>query len=115
MSKKYAGLAFIRDGSMDFEEILLYFSDSPYVNSVLISETVFKSKVKRGIDMSKITNQVIVDLRNFSPEALNKIEEISNVVDIILPKNMSLEFAEAYSKINASQGGSNKEKEYRQR
>ncbi len=99
MSKRYAGLAFIRDGSMNFEEILLYFSDNSYIESVLISEAVFKSKVKRGIDMSKITNQVIVDLRNFSPEALNKIEEISNVVDIILPKNMSLEFAEAYSKI----------------
>lgn len=99
MSKRYAGLAFIRDGSMNFEEILLYFSDNSYIKSVLISEAVFKSKVKRGIDMSKITNQVIVDLRNFSPEALNKIEEISNVVDIILPKNMSLEFAEAYSKI----------------
>lgn len=102
MSKKYAGLAFIRDGSMSFEEILLYFSDSPYINSVLISEAVFFSKTKRGKDMSKITNQVVVDLRNFSPEALCKIEEISNVVDIILPKNMSVEFADEYSKIKKS-------------
>lgn len=99
MSKRYAGLAFIRDGSMDFEEILLYFSDSPYVNSVLISETVFKSRMKRGKDMSKITNNVMVDLRKFTPEALNKIEEISNVVDVILPEGMSCEFAEAYGKI----------------
>ena len=102
MSKRSAGLAFIRDGSMDFEEILLYFSDSPYINSVLISEAVFKNKMKRGKDMSKITNQVVVDLRSFSPEALNKIDEISNVVDVILPKNMSLEFAEAYGNIKKS-------------
>lgn len=102
MSKRSAGLAFIRDGGMDFEEILLYFSDSPYVNSVLISEAVFKSKMKRGKDMSKITNQVVVDLRSFSPEALNKIDEISNVVDVILPKNMSVEFADAYGKIKKS-------------
>lgn len=102
MSKIYAGLAFIRDGSMDFEEILLYFSDNPYTNSVLISETVFKNKMKRGEDMSKIINQVMVDLRSFSPEALSKIEEISNVVDIILPKNMSVEFADAYGKIKKS-------------
>ena len=102
MSKRYAGLAFIKDGTMDFEKILLYFSDSPHVNSVLISEAVFKSKTKRGKDMSKITNQVLVDLRNFSPEALSKIEEISNVVDIILPKNMSVEFADAYGKIQKS-------------
>ena len=102
MSKRSAGLAFIRDGSMDFEEILLYFSDSPYINSVLISEAVFKNKMKRGKYMSKITNQVVVDLRSFSPEALSKIEEISNVVDIILPKNMSVEFADAYGKIKKS-------------
>ena len=102
MSKRYAGLAFIRDGSMDFEKILLYFSDRPYANSVLISEAVFKNKMKRGKDMSKIVNQVTVDLRNFSPEALNKIEEISNVVDVILPKDMSVEFAEAYGNIKKS-------------
>ena len=102
MSKRSAGLAFIRDGSMDFEEILLYFSDSPYINSVLISEAVFKNKMKRGKYMSKITNQVVVDLRSFPPEALSKIEEISNVVDIILPKNMSVEFADAYGKIKKS-------------
>ena len=69
MSKRSAGLAFIRDGSMDFEEILLYFSDSPYINSVLISEAVFKNKMKRGKYMSKITNQVVVDLRSFSPDS----------------------------------------------
>ncbi len=102
MSKRYAGLAFIRDGSMDFEEILLYFSDSPYINSVLISEAVFKNKMKRGKDMSKIANNVLVDLRNFTPEALSKIEEIANVVDVILPKNMSGEFAEAYGNIKKS-------------
>lgn len=102
MSKRYAGLAFIRDGSMDFEEVLLYFSDSPYVNSVLISEAVFKNKMKRGKDMSKITNQLMVDLRNFTPEALSKIDEISNVLDVILPKNMSCEFAQAYGSIKKS-------------
>lgn len=102
MSKRYAGLTFIRDGSMDFGEILLYFSDNPYINSVLISEAVFKNKMKRGKNMSKIVNQVLVDLRNFSPDALRKIEEISNVVDVILPKNMSVEFADAYSKIQKS-------------
>ncbi len=102
MSKRYAGLAFIRDGGLDFGKILLYFSDSPYINSVLISEAVFKNKMKRGKDMSKIVNQVTVDLRNFTPEALNKIEEISNVVDVILPKDMSVEFAEAYGNIKKS-------------
>ncbi len=102
MSKRYGGLAFIRDGSMDFEKILLYFSDNPYVNSVLISEAVFKNKLKRGKDMSKITNNVMVDLRKFTPEALNKIEEIANVVDVILPKDMSPEFAEAYGNIKKS-------------
>lgn len=102
MSKRYAGLAFIRDGNMTFEEILLYFSDSPYINSVLISEAVFKNKIKRGKDMSKISNNVLVDLRNFTPEALSKIEEISNVVDVILPKNMSCEFAQAYGNIKKS-------------
>lgn len=102
MSKRYGGLAFIKDGSMDFEEILLYFSDSPYVKSVLISEAVFKNKMKRGKDMSKITNNVMVDLRKFTPEALSKIDEIANVVDVILPKNMSCEFAEAYGNIKKS-------------
>ncbi len=102
MSKRYAGLAFIRDGSMNFEEILLYFSDNPYVNSVLISEAVLKNKMKRGKYMSKITNNVMVDLRKFTPEALSKIDEIANVVDVILPKNMSCEFAEAYGNIKKS-------------
>lgn len=102
MSKKYAGLAFIRDGNMDFEEILLYFSDSPYINSVLISEAVFKNRMKRGKDMSKITNNVMVDLRKFTPEVLSKIDEIDNVVDVILPKNMSCEFAQAYGNIKKS-------------
>ena len=102
MSKRYAGLAFIRDGGLGFEKILLYFSDSPYVNSVLISEAVFKNKLKRGKDMSKIKNQVTVDLRSFTPEALKKIEEISNVVDVILPEDMSVEFAEAYGNIKKS-------------
>ena len=49
--------------------------------------------------MSKIRNQAYIDLRNFTPEALKKIESITNVTLVMLPENPSSEFVEAYADI----------------
>lgn len=95
MSKLYAGLSVLNDGSFSFDEALLYYTDTPL--SYFIVETILKRK--KETTMAKITNQVTVDLRNYSPEALKKIKSIKNAVHIILPENPSPEFSEAYAQI----------------
>ncbi len=49
--------------------------------------------------MSKISNQAYIDLRNFTPEALEKIESIKNVTLVLLPENPTPEFTKAYAEI----------------
>lgn len=95
MSKLYAGLSVLKDGSFSFEDALLYYTDVP--TSYFIIRTILNRK--KETTMAKITNQVTVDLRNYSPEALRKIKSIKNAVHIFLPENPSPEFAEAYAQI----------------
>ncbi len=95
MSKLYAALSSIKEGSMPFSEILLYYSDIPV--SYLLYETA--KKKKEGNKMAKIFNQPTLDLRNFSPDALKKIQSITNVASILLPEHMTPEFSEAYAAI----------------
>ncbi len=96
MSKLYGGLSAIKDGTLTFDEVLLFYTDMPL--SVLYYETR-KNKKKEGRNMSSIFNQASVDLRNFTPEALKKIESIMNVHLIMLPENPTPEFMEAYTSI----------------
>ena len=49
--------------------------------------------------MVKIKNQITLDLRNYTPEALSRIKTIKNAINILLPENPSPEFSEAYAKI----------------
>ena len=96
MSKLYGGLAAIRSGTMSFEEVLVYYGEMPlpmFIYSVGII------KKKEGNTMSKIRNQAYIDLRNFTPEALKKIESITNVTLVMLPENPTSEFVEAYADI----------------
>ncbi len=95
MSKLYAGLTALKDGSMSFDEVLLYYSDVPL--PIFIGETIIKKK--EGKTMSRITNQAYIDLRSFSPEALKKIKSIANVALVMLPENPTPEFSEAYASI----------------
>ncbi len=95
MSKRYAGLMALKDGTMSFDEVLLYYSDIPL--PIFIGETVRKKK--EGKNMARIINQVLVDLRNFSPEALKKIKSMMNVTLVMLPENPTPEFSEAYAEI----------------
>lgn len=96
MSKLYAGLSVIKDGTMDFGDVLLCYSDIPL--SVLLFGTSLKKK-KEGKDMARIINQPTLDLRSFSPEALKKIISITNVALVMLPENPTPEFSEAYAEI----------------
>ena len=95
MSKLYAGLTALKDGTMSFDEVLLYYSDTPL--PIFIGEII--TKKKEGNIMARITNQAFVDLRNFSPEALSKIKSITNVALVMLPQNPTAEFSEAYAAI----------------
>lgn len=95
MSKRYAGLMSLKDGSMSFDEVLTYYSDFPL--PYFIMKTV-KEK-KEGKNMARIINQPMVDLRGFTPEALKKIKSITNVATVILPENMPDGFSEAYMQI----------------
>lgn len=95
MSKLYAGLAALGNGIMSFDEVMLYYSDIPL--SVFIAETILKKK--EGKYMPRIINQPLVDLRNFTPEALRKIKALRNIALVLLPENPSAEFSEAYAEI----------------
>ena len=95
MSKLYAGLSELKNGSMSFDDVLLYYSDIPL--PYFIMKTI-KQK-KEGENMANIINQAFVDLRNFSPEALKKIKSITNVALVMLPENPTPEFSEAYAAI----------------
>ena len=96
MSKRYAGLKTLKDGTMSFDEVLLYYSDIPL--SYIIMKTIIKEK-KEGKIMAKIINQAFIDLRYFSPEALKKIKSMTNVALVMLPENPTPEFSEAYAAI----------------
>lgn len=95
MSRLYAGLMALKDGTMSFDEVLLYYSDIPL--PIFICETIIKKK--EGKNMARITNQAFVDLRSFSPEALKKIKSITNVALVMLPENPTAEFSETYAAI----------------
>lgn len=95
MSKLYAGLSVLKDGSFSFEDALLYYTDTPL--SYFIIEAIFKRK--KETEMVKIKNQITLDLRNYTPEALSKIKTIKNAINILLPENPSPEFSAAYAKI----------------
>lgn len=95
MSKEYAGLAALKNGTMSFDEVFLYYSDIPL--PYFIMKTA-KEK-KEGKIMAKIINQAFTDLRNFSPEALKKIKSMKNVALVLLPETPSPEFSEAYASI----------------
>lgn len=96
MSKLYAGLSAIKDGEMNFSDVLLYYSDVPL--SVFICEIALKKK-KEGKSMARIMNQPTLDLRKFSVDALKKIKSITNVAMVILPEEITTEFSEAYAAI----------------
>lgn len=95
MSKLYAGLTALKDGTMSFDEVLFYYSDVPL--PIFISETI--TKKKEGKIMARITNQAFVDLRSFTPDALKKIKSITNVALVMLPENPTDEFTEAYAAV----------------
>ena len=95
MSKTYAGLISLKNGTMSFEEVLIYYSDIPF------PYFIFKTakKEKEGRIMAKIINQAFTDLRSFSPEALKRIQSMTNVALVLLPENPAPEFSEAYASI----------------
>ncbi|MBR3815793.1 MAG: hypothetical protein IKJ27_03590 [Clostridia bacterium] len=95
MSKRYAGLIALKDATMSFDDVLLYYSDIPL--PYFIMKTA-KEK-KEGKIMSRIINHALTDLRNFSPEALKKIKSMTNVALVLLPENPTPEFSEAYASI----------------
>lgn len=95
MSKLYAGLSVLKDGSFSFEDALLYYTDTPpayFIIKILMDR-------KKETKMVKIKNQITLDLRNYTPEALSRIKTIKNAINILLPENPSPEFSEAYAKI----------------
>lgn len=99
MSKLYGGMRELKVGNMSLEYVLTYYEDSP------LSAFVYKTgiiKKKEGTNMARIRNQASLDLRQFTPEALKKIKSISRVANVILPENMSPEFAEVYAGIKKS-------------
>lgn len=96
MSKLYGGLSELRNGSMCFDDVLTYYGELPL--SAFILKTVNITK-KEGNKMARIRNQAILDLRQFTPEALKKIKSIKRVATVILPENMSSEFTEVYAGI----------------
>ncbi|MBQ4572665.1 MAG: hypothetical protein IJA80_05260 [Clostridia bacterium] len=55
-------------------------------------KNIFKKK-------QSIEAQAVVDLREYTPQALNNIKSIEAVALLILPENPSSEFIEAFSKI----------------
>ena len=71
---------------------------------------MFKNIFKRK---QVINAQSVVDLRDYTPEALSGIKSINAVATLILPENPTPEFVEAFSKINLNAVGSrfNVEKE----
>lgn len=95
MSRVYAGLTALKDGTMSLNEVLIYFSNVPL--SIIIGEII--QKKKEGKIMARIFNQAYIDLRGFSPQALKKIKSITNVALVLLPENPSAEFSEAYAAI----------------
>lgn len=95
MSKLYAGLTVLKDGSFSFEDALLYYTDTPL--SYFIIKTILNRK--KETEMAEIKNLAALDLRNFSPAALRKIPSIKNVALVMLPENPSPEFTEAYAAI----------------
>lgn len=96
MSKLYGGLCELRNGGMNFDDVLTYYGELPL--SAFILKTVNITK-KEGNKMARIRNQAILDLRQFTPEALKKIKSIKRVATVILPENMSPEFTEVYAGI----------------
>ncbi len=96
MSKLYGGLSAFKDGALTFDEVLLYYTDMPL--SVFTFETIINKK-KEGKNMARIINQAYIDLRNFTPDALEKIKRIVNVALVMLPENPTPEFTEAYASI----------------
>lgn len=58
---------------------------------------MFKNIFKRK---QVINAQSVVDLRDFTPKALEEIKSINAVAIVILPENPTSEFIEAYSKIH---------------
>lgn len=95
MSKLYAGLSVLKDGSFSFEDTILYYTDTP--PSYFVVKTILNRK--KETEMVKIKNQITLDLRNYTPEALSRIKTIKNAINILLPENPSPEFSEAYAKI----------------
>ena len=96
MSKLYGGLRELKNGGMNFDGVLTYYGELPL--SAFILKTVNITK-KEGNKMARIRNQAILDLRQFTPEALKKIKSIKRVATVILPENMSPEFTEVYAGI----------------
>lgn len=96
MSKLYGGLCELKSGDMSFDDVLTYYTDLPL--SAFIRRTGIIKK-KEGNNMARIKNQAVLDLRQFTPEALKKIKSIKRVAMVILPEEMSPEFTEIYAGI----------------
>jgi len=96
MSKLYGGLCELKNGGMNFDDVLTCYGELPL--SAFILKTVNITK-KVGKNMAIIINQATIDLRSFTPEALKKIKSITNVHLIMLPENPTPEFTEAYTSI----------------
>ena len=95
MSKLYGGLMALKSG-MSLDNVLIYYSEVPlpiFINAVNLLNT------KEGNYMSKIRNLAYLDLRNFTPEALKKIESITNVTLVMLPEKPTPEFIQEYAGI----------------
>lgn len=96
MSKLYGGLRELKSGEMSFDEVLTYYTDIPLC--VFVRKTGIIKK-KEGNNMARIKNQAVLDLRQFTPDALKKIKSIKRVAMVILPEEMSPEFTEIYAGI----------------
>lgn len=96
MSKLYAELCELKNKGICFDDVLTHYTDLPL--SVFIGKTGFIKK-KEGNNMARIRNQAVLDLRQFTPEALKKIKSIKRVAMVILPEEMSPEFSEIYAGI----------------
>lgn len=64
-----------------------------------------KWKYKRGIANGTILNDAVLDLRKYTPKALEHVKTINAAV-ILLPANPTDEFMEAYSKIQINSAAS---------
>lgn len=123
MSKLYAGLSVLKDGSFSFEDALLYYTDTPL--SYFIIEAILKRKKETTMSEKNRNNKTggllrctsILDLRNYTPEALLNMGKYKAVGILVLPKEAPEGFMEAYAQVDITAVGTtiytDKDKEFK--